>query len=1025
MESTNPLFLKVASLPQDGNVQNHVASMATKEQSSLEPDEAPETAVVVEQNNTHQVSACDEAAASIAGTNKSQENCFEHTEQPRDESSSLLQQWTSLPQPQHGTSHPIPDVVAGSQQVHDRDGESTHPTHFQTITPGSSGSHRDKRICTGPVPATLPQPRGSPSQVFPRATSFAESTPQPQQPQSTSMSSEGTATSPLSRLAGSLETWKLGMPAPVQMRVCQLQDSCVLPDFQFLAIHQIYAIKTRMPALLQHLNGFGPPHERGLDILGEMLRQNATLPPDFVAKSAVFPVPLERALSQKLHYARHFPYAMRALTALSLNWHEFERRIVARRIPPLVDEVRCQFWIYSPVLWNIIFTFCYRRMKGSQPDKRWDRYARIYLEDHRFGRVRLRGSRLDPIMIDQIKAHNGRVLNAYNHVVQEEYSEGHMGLPHPPVQLALSDLMLTPLPQQTQNQPTRLTPEGNAVQQLNHTAIMSPSKPYTQRPSLVAQQPPYQVPMPVQTNMPPSNGPAPTIVTGIGQAPTQQASLQPPPQLNTGRCIQYVPMTQSSHFQQSGPSPFIPHAYNTQDRAQWHGTQIVRYQPPNGPTMAVHNLHAAATPAVPQPLSRGAYPQPFAWSLTPSFPPSTSALHPTSQLLFPPPGTPVSVPANPDPLLSGLHEAHLMVITKTLDQNGKEDPSRRLYQFFHSFAIPPQCLGVQASTFRWELILQSTDSNRLAMVLPPQKDSPLTYGVMDGSLSFQLRCARIKTVSEPLPEEKWIAMDCNWPQAIYLHVNGIEHHISRKIHHGKDLPINITSSLREGTNDISITYLRGPNEYTSEFYAVAVEKLETAEHERVRNSVETLPVSASVERILQRLKRTSLDDDELCFVDEYVSVNLVDPFMARIVDIPVRGKSCSHPDCFDLETYLSTRLSKTVRGNGMAEAWKCPICRGDTRPANMIIDEFLLSVRTELEKRNQLSTVKTILVKQDGTWEAKKEKESEQKSKSQTPALPKLDGSQTGNPASQNPPPAPSLSSLSRPAKQPEVIELD
>ena len=55
--------------------------------------------------------------------------------------------------------------------------------------------------------------------------------------------------------------------------------------------------------------------------------------------------------------------------------------------------------------------------------------------------------------------------------------------------------------------------------------------------------------------------------------------------------------------------------------------------------------------------------------------------------------------------------------------------------------------------------------------------------------------------------------------------------------------------------------------------------------------------------------------------------------------------------------------------------WRCPICDKDARPQSLIVDNYLVHVRAELERNNQLADAKAIRIKADGSWELKTEQE--------------------------------------------------
>jgi hypothetical protein len=116
-----------------------------------------------------------------------------------------------------------------------------------------------------------------------------------------------------------------------------------------------------------------------------------------------------------------------------------------------------------------------------------------------------------------------------------------------------------------------------------------------------------------------------------------------------------------------------------------------------------------------------------------------------------------------------------------------------------------------------------------------------------------------------------------------------------------------------------------------------------------------------------------------------LSIDITDPFSAITFTTPVRGATCTHLECFDLDNWLDTRPSKgmqpcydhppapckckLVPEPSDTDKWKCPICGKDTRPSSLKIDGFLLKVRQQLESEDKLH-VKSVLVALDGTWQA-------------------------------------------------------
>jgi hypothetical protein len=157
-------------------------------------------------------------------------------------------------------------------------------------------------------------------------------------------------------------------------------------------------------------------------------------------------------------------------------------------------------------------------------------------------------------------------------------------------------------------------------------------------------------------------------------------------------------------------------------------------------------------------------------------------------------------------------------------------------------------------------------------------------------------------------------------------------------------------------------------------YALAVEDMDTLSFTQARELAQVLPSPQSRERIRRRLS-SSAADDELSIVSDYLTVNLVDPFMARIFNIPARGIMCGHLECFDLETYIMTRASKEGKVI-LKENWKCPICSTDACPQNLIVDGFLSEVRADLAHSGRLEGARAIKIKADGSWELRSDGES-------------------------------------------------
>jgi len=261
----------------------------------------------------------------------------------------------------------------------------------------------------------------------------------------------------------------------------------------------------------------------------------------------------------------------------------------------------------------------------------------------------------------------------------------------------------------------------------------------------------------------------------------------------------------------------------------------------------------------------------------------------------------------------------------------------------------------------------------------------------NGSLRLRLRCVCRGQDVVSIPEAQWVKEDSNWPDQIFMQLNG--HHLTtrRKQHYAQDQPIEIGHYVNPGSNELTISV--PPNirkERSNKKPFVAVEVVENLSHSSILaldnlNVVSKIPADHTLSIIEKRLGGPpgGTDDDEIAIVASDLTIRVADPFSSCIFNTPVRGASCEHLECFDLQTWLSTRPSKKSCVCGSREAnckvcppepssadkWKCPICGEDARPQVLRIDGFLADVRAALAAQGRLDT-KDISVSADGSWKA-------------------------------------------------------
>lgn len=350
--------------------------------------------------------------------------------------------------------------------------------------------------------------------------------------------------------------------------------------------------------------------------------------------------------------------------------------------------------------------------------------------------------------------------------------------------------------------------------------------------------------------------------------------------------------------------------------------------------------------------------------------------------------------APPDPNRTALHQSHLRsptFVPKTPFPTGAKS-EKRYYQVVKSFVQAPSKLvakqPVREITFSitqedYSLIGRSRTVDRAGQI--PEREC------RTGALQYRMRCIQRNKTSTECTEAEFVVSDTVWPVMTVFQIKGYPEapqqqlELRRKASHGKDLPVDLTAYIQyfqPGINvTLTISILGRPKCYQDSSFFFAIEIIEIFDHDQLMNTCQQKRVAASL--TLEKLKAslgggTSLDDDdEISMVSSEITLDLTDPFSARIFTIPVRGNTCLHRECFDLETFLLSRISKPTKTNikqpTLVDVWRCPICNRDARPMSLVVDEFLEDIRKKLVEMGLLQVVKSILVNRDGLWKPKME----------------------------------------------------
>ena len=317
---------------------------------------------------------------------------------------------------------------------------------------------------------------------------------------------------------------------------------------------------------------------------------------------------------------------------------------------------------------------------------------------------------------------------------------------------------------------------------------------------------------------------------------------------------------------------------------------------------------------------------------------------------------------------SALHQAHITSPTLSVSKAQLPAHDQKYFIYLNKVQITSERLHAGKRHFKWSWTVCPEDARLLAVNRQTPSSSTPRLSVDVGSRFCRLRCIKANTLSIDVTESDWVAAENVWPSGVALLLNGTALEVRRKLHHGKDLPINITSLVKEGENHLSIAVYKIPDET---LYAFAIETSQVTNTRNVKDSIAKLDWTEARERIL---KRATNADPDIQILDTRVTVDLSDPYTSAMWYIPVRGMSCHHNECFDLDVFLSTRGGKQNEPCG-PDAFRCPICGKDARPQSLVVDGFLTKVREELQRLNRLDA-KSIVLDERGTWQIKELEET-------------------------------------------------
>ena len=374
-------------------------------------------------------------------------------------------------------------------------------------------------------------------------------------------------------------------------------------------------------------------------------------------------------------------------------------------------------------------------------------------------------------------------------------------------------------------------------------------------------------------------------------------------------------------------------------------------------------------PSRPPSGSVSARPPPQAIPVQPSsqIPHGSSAEAPTSQQILPPHGYGLSSTVPPNPALTALHQAQARSpIYTSVDASGKLD-GKDAFAFIKNLSVMPKRLSATLNHFKWVFEMTKEKVYALAEDTESPNNGPPTRTVRKGSQYLRLRSIK-GAIDDNLGESDWVVRKIFWPPGVAALLNGKVLEFRKKAHHGDDLPVDVTRYIKEGENILQIVF-GNTKDIADNSYTIGLETIEITDSSTIKQGLKKLDAQDSLKRIL---RPTAVDPEELEVVGATVLLDLTDPHTSQIFGVPVRGETCRHTQCFDLDIFLQTRRRKLPTYPSMPDYFKCPVCGADARPQSLLIDMYFVQLRAELEVMKRLDA-KSVILDEHGGWKIKEE----------------------------------------------------
>ncbi|MCJ1257163.1 hypothetical protein MMC24_004988 [Lignoscripta atroalba] len=787
-----------------------------------------------------------------------------------------------------------------------------------------------------------------------------------------------------------------------ESRLQLLRDACEGGDLFYLLIHEIFCYCFANP--ISSLPGLTDKHVRGMVIVSELIMPNTGLLHDAVRWFSTFPSPINTLIFAAPIYQVTFQAVLECISLLDQNWQQFKDQCFSRKVPPLADFMERDLGVMSRIFQRVIYTAVHRGFWVGHYDECFQKCSRLFLSNQETSqqwqaRQASAGSPTKEemtmyyqnLIADYTRIHEQHLphsqLEAQNNIQRLQAQSSPINSPMgPPSQIQgvrpsmpATSKLRTP-GAHTASFPVRVTVLGRrasgdlttntrVVQAQQDDTYNRPSNtPYfsptvaSMNPAIISGHPGHSnpaVPSSHSINAFDSShwsGGQSSSTVGV-RSTTQQGVRSLPVQTDLFR------HSTGRHPQRTSSLPC-----STEQPLWAPSTQNNRADDPSD---GLETLPAGASVnswQVQSGVYRRGYP---IGSGTQVRSQSTSGLR--NQLahtqLLPPSGYSMPILQQPNPAASALHQAYVRdptLVTEGIPGKPSDSGGTSSYfQTVNSFAINPFTMPPQSRT----VIKDFHISTQMFESLP--QDESKEYGtstarrVNTGSHLYRLRCIDV-THAKEISESQWVIGETAWPSAVAVILNGISLEIRRKPHHGKDLPIDITSHVKEGVNHLQVSVLRVPQAGdVKSHYSLAVEVIEINDYKKAREAVKDIDAAKAQEQMKKQLANNNPDVE---VINSDIVIDVVDPFSSRLIETPVRSTTCRHHECFDLDIFLQTRQGSPCK----PEQFRCPICGADARPQCLRRDGWFVSVLKELRDMKRFNA-RAIVVDEQAAWRIREE----------------------------------------------------